>query len=185
MSEFFTVGHSDHSLEDFLRMLREAGADTVVDVRRLPGSRKYPWFDQDPLAASLEETGIGYRHVPALTGRRPRQPDVDPEVNGFWENRSFHHYADYALSQEFREGLEQVRGEGGERPALMCAEAVWWRCHRRIIADHLLGLGETVRHIMGPGKTTEAQLTRGALVHEDGQVTYPQEGPADDDAVGD
>lgn len=170
---FFTVGHSDRSLEGFLELLRESGIDRVVDVRRLPGSRRYPWFDQEPLAEALEAQNIAYHHEPALTGRRPRQPDIPDDVNGFWENRSFHNYADFALSDEFRDGLARLRAAEGVRPALMCSEAVWWRCHRRIIADHLLAQGERVAHIMGPGKTTDAELTGGALVHPDGRVTYP------------
>lgn len=169
---YLTVGHSNHEMADFLAILREAGVDCIVDVRRLPGSKKYPWFDQENLAPSLREAGIGYVHVPALTGRRPKQPDVPDDVNAFWENRSFHNYADYALSDEFARGLQELRSTEAERPALMCSEAVWWRCHRRIIADHLLSNGESVEHIMGPGSIKPASLTPGALVR-DGRVSYP------------
>src|SRR5699024_5988238 len=97
------------------------------------------------------------------------------EVNGFWENRSFHNYADHALTEEFAEGLARLRGWGTERrAAIMCSEAVWWRCHRRIIADHLLARGEQVRHLMEVGSMPPAQLTSGAVVDpDDGQVTYP------------
>lgn len=173
MTEFLTVGHSNREIGEFLDMLRGAGADMVVDVRRLPGSRKYPWFDRENLAPALREAGIGYRHAPSLTGRRPRQKDIPAEVNGFWENRSFHNYADYALSGEFQEGLTELRGGDAARPTLLCAEAVWWRCHRRIIADHLLARGETVLHLMGPGKLTPAKLNEGAEVGADGSLTYP------------
>lgn len=172
---FFTVGHSTRSLEEFLALLQSAEIGVVVDVRRLPGSRRYPHFDQDPLSASLDGAGIGYEHLVALTGRRPRNREVDAEVNGFWQNRSFHNYADHALTGEFAEGLAQLRGWGAERrAAVMCSEAVWWRCHRRIIADHLLARGEQVLHLMETDSMPPAQLTSGAVVDpDDGRVTYP------------
>ena len=172
-ARFLTVGHSNLALEDFLAMLTEAGVTDVVDVRRLPGSRKYPWFDQNPLRDSLAGAGIGYHHLVALTGRRPRQKDVDPAVNAFWENQSFHNYADYAIGAEFADGLAERRTGCGARPAVMCSEAVWWRCHRRLIADRLLAAGEDVRHLMGPGKEARATLTRGADVGLGGRLTYP------------
>ncbi len=171
--EFCTVGHSNLELDDFLDMLRTAEVDLIVDVRRLPGSRKYPWFDQENLAGSLRGADIGYRHEVALTGRRPRQRDIPDEVNGFWENRSFHNYADYALSEEFQAGLDRLRSVDAVRPAVLCSEAVWWRCHRRLISDHLLAHGERVLHVMGPGKITPAEPTVGAVFGDDGAVTYP------------
>lgn len=172
---FYTVGHSTRSLEEFIDLVRSVGVTGVVDVRRLPGSRRYPHFDQDALARSLPAAGIGYRRVAALGGRRPRDRDVPDEVNGFWHHRSFHNYADYALSAEFRAGLAELRAWAAERTvAVMCSEAVWWRCHRRIIADHLLAAGEQVHHLLGPGSVTGARLTDGAVVDpDDGRVTYP------------
>lgn len=150
---FFTVGHSNRSSAEFIDLLREAGVELLVDVRRLPGSNRYPHFNQDALAAALDEAGIGYTRLDGLGGRRSASKTIPPEVNGWWENRSFHNYADHALSPEFAEALENLISEGRERlTAVMCSEAVWWRCHRRIIADHLLARGEDVRHIMGPGK---------------------------------
>jgi uncharacterized protein (DUF488 family) len=146
----------------------------VVDVRRLPGSTRYPQFNADALAAALERNGIGFRRAQSLTGRRPVSHDVPPEVNAWWENRSFHNYADHALSEAFREGLDELRDWGRDRrSAVMCSEAVWWRCHRRIIADHLLARGEDVRHILGPGHVDAAQLSAGAVVGADARVTYP------------
>lgn len=177
MTEFLTAGHSNLELDAFLTMLREAEVNLVVDVRRLPGSRRYPWFDQENLAPALREAGIDYRHEIPLTGRRPRQYDVPAETNGFWENRSFHNYADHALSAEFRAGLDGIRGTGVSRLLLLCSEAVWWRCHRRIIADHLLAHGETVLHLMGPGKLSPADPTAGAVFDDDGTVTYPVSPP--------
>jgi uncharacterized protein (DUF488 family) len=175
---FYTVGHSTRTLEDFLDLLRSVDVGLVVDVRRLPGSRRYPHFDQDALAESLSGAGIEYRRLASLGGRRPRDQTVPDPVNGFWENRSFHNYADHALTEEFRAGLDELRAWGADRrTAVMCSEAVWWRCHRRIIADHLLAAGEQVRHLMDPGQVPAAQLTAGAVVDPDGgRVTYPAGG---------
>lgn len=172
---FYTVGHSTRTLEEFIALLRSADVGVVVDVRRLPGSRRYPHFDQDALAASLAEAGIEYRRLASLGGRRSRDRTMPEDVNGFWENRSFHNYADHALTAEFRAGLAELRAWGATRTvAVMCSEAVWWRCHRRIIADHLIAAGEQVLHLMEPGKTPPAQLTAGAVVDPDGgRVTYP------------
>jgi uncharacterized protein (DUF488 family) len=175
---FFTIGHSDRTLDEFLDLLESTRIELVVDVRKLPGSRRYPQFDGGVLADALGTAGIGYRHHPALGGRRPVSPDVAPDVNGLWTNRSFHNFADYALSDEFRDGLSRLREWGGERrSAVMCSEAVWWRCHRRIIADHLLAHGEDVVHVIGAGRPQPASLTPGALVGDDGSVVYPANPP--------
>lgn len=175
MSEpFFTIGHSTRTLDEFLGLLHASGIVRVVDVRKLPGSTRYPQFDQDALAASLEASGIGYEHAKDLTGRRPVSRDVPFEVNAWWENRSFHNYADHAQSQEFSRTLDHLRERGrAERTAFLCSEAVWWRCHRRIIADHLLARGEVVQHILGPDHVDPAHLSRGAVVGPDRGVTYP------------
>jgi len=170
----FTIGHSDRSIGGFIGLLRGADIGLVVDVRKLPGSARHPHFNQDALAASLEEEGIGYRHSPGLTGRRPVSRTVPKEVNGWWTNRSFHNYADHALSEEFQDALEELRHEGrSHRLAVMCSEAVWWRCHRRIIADHLLARGEDVLHIVDGGEPRPAVLSEGAVIEEDGSVRYP------------
>lgn len=170
----FTIGHSDRTLPDFVDLLHESRVDLVVDVRRLPGSTRYPQFDEDALSASLTEEGIGFRRAEGLTGRRPVNRDVPFEVNAWWENRSFHNYADHALSDDFRHALDELRAWGGTScVAVMCSEAVWWRCHRRIIADHLLAHDEDVRHIIGRGHVEVAVLSRGAVVGAHGEVTYP------------
>ncbi|MFD5225107.1 DUF488 family protein [Microbacterium sp. NPDC058342] len=169
-----TVGHSTHPLEDFLTLLVDAGAAAVVDVRRLPGSTRYPWFDEDALAMSLRAAGMGYSRIEELTGRRPRQHDVPDDVNALWRNRSFHNYADHALGDEFAAGLDELieLADARHPPAVMCSEAVWWRCHRRIIADHLLARGIAVAHLMPDGRVVPAALTAGALA--DGvRVEYP------------
>lgn len=170
----FTIGHSDRSLDDFLGLLHENAVTRLVDVRRLPGSAKFPWFDQEALAVALADAGIDYAHAEGLTGRRRVSRDVPFAVNGWWQNRSFHNYADYALTAEFTQALGALEVQGNsERVAVMCAEAVWWRCHRRIIADHLLARGRRVQHIMGLAAVQEAVLPDAAVVGVDGRVTYP------------
>lgn len=171
---FFTIGHSDHTLEAFTALLRDADVEMVVDVRKLPGSRSNPQFNEDVLVEALPPAGLRYLREAGLGGRRPVTKAVPPTVNGLWRNRSFHNYADYALSSEFREALSRLRDWGREhRVAVMCAEAVWWRCHRRIIADHLLAHDDDVSHIMPGGRIEKASLTQGAVVHADRTVTYP------------
>lgn len=172
---FYTVGHSNRPLEEFLDILGAAGIDLVVDVRKLTGSRRNPQYNDDALADSLAAVNIGYRTVEALAGRRTVSHEVPFEVNAFWQNRSFHNYADHTLTEGFREGLDTLRRWGTDQTVtVMCSEAVWWRCHRRLIADHLLVRGEQVLHLMGPGKTTPAQMTAGAVVGPgEGVVTYP------------
>ena len=170
---FFTVGHSTHPVERFVEMLRGAGARFVADVRTMPRSRTNPQFNTDVLPAALADAGIGYEHIAALGGLRSRRHEVAPEVNAFWENRSFHNYADYAMGDAFHAGLEHLRAIGREKPcAIMCAEAVWWRCHRRIIADYLLAAGDDVRHIMADGQVRAAQMTAAAQAR-DGSLVYP------------
>ncbi len=172
----WTIGHSTRTLEEFMSLLRDI--TLVVDVRKLPGSRRFPWFNDDALAGSLADAGIGYRRVEALTGRRPVSREVPLEVNGWWTNRSFHNYADHALSEPFDAALgDLLDWARTDQIALMCSEAVWWRCHRRIIADHLIARGHQVHHIVGPGKVSNAELSEGAKVDsaraERVRVTYP------------
>lgn len=176
MTEFLTVGHSNLEVEDFLDELHSAQVHTVVDVRKLAGSRRYPQFNAGALEASLADAGMDYTRIQALTGRRPVSHTVPFETNAWWENRSFHNYADHALSEAFRDGLTQLRELQQDRVAIMCSEAVWWRCHRRIIADHLLAHGETVLHLMSR-RESPAALDKGAVVHPDGSVTYPRTTP--------
>ncbi|WP_309130714.1 DUF488 domain-containing protein [Brevibacterium sp.] len=173
-SAFFTIGHSNRSIEEFIELLRESDIDLVVDVRRLPGSKKYPQFNEDSLAQSLTEADIGLRRAQGLTGRRNVSKEIPFEVNAWWKNRSFHNYADHALSDEFRASLDELRTWGeSARPAVMCSEAVWWRCHRRLIADNLLARELSVEHILGKGQVKPAELSAGAVIDDDGSVTYP------------
>ena len=170
----YTIGHSTRSTDELIALLRENGVDLLVDVRTVPRSRFNPQFNTDALPAPLAEAGIGYRHIAALGGLRHRQKDAPPSRNTLWRNDAFRNYADYAATDRFRDGLAELRGLAQDhRCAIMCAEAVWWRCHRRIIADYLLAAGEGVTHIMGPGNTEPAALTPGAEPQPDGTILYP------------
>ena len=169
----FTIGHSTRSIEEFVDVLRAGPADLVVDVRTVPKSRRNPQYHQDAIADELAPYQIGYRQIPGLGGLRGKSADVPDSVNGFWENQSFHNYADYALSSEFAEALDELLELSAQRRvAMMCAEAVWWRCHRRIIADYLLARGRAVLHLMGSGRATPAKLTPAAKVAGD-RIVYP------------
>lgn len=177
---FFTVGHSDRGIGEFVELLGGPGVELVADVRKMPMSRANPQFNGDALRGSLSAFGIAYEHVAALGGLRAKAKAAPADVNGFWENRSFRNYADYALTEGFRAGLGRLIELGRERRcAMMCSEAVWWRCHRRIVADHLIARGETVFHIMGRGRVEPARLTAGAVVRADGAVVYPAVNPSD------
>src|SRR3954470_20081592 len=136
---FFTIGHSTRTLAEFVALLEPNDVRRVIDVRTVPRSRTNPQYNAEALPASLAERGIAYEHIAALGGLRGRKVDVRPEANGYWENQSFHNYADYAMtSPDFSKALAGLIERGrGERCAIMCAEAVWWRCHRRIISDYL------------------------------------------------
>jgi uncharacterized protein (DUF488 family) len=150
----------------------------VVDVRTLPRSRTNPQYNFDVLGDELEPWQIGYERIAELGGLRGTSHGVPDDVNGFWENRSFHNYADYALSSQFHDGLERLMALASERrTAIMCAEAVWWRCHRRIIADYMLARGWQVVHLMGEGRGDPAVMTSGAT-EMDGKLVYPARSPS-------
>jgi uncharacterized protein (DUF488 family) len=171
---FHTIGHSTRTIEEFVALLREAEVALVVDVRTVPRSRTNPQYNRDALPGSLAPLGIGYEHIAALGGLRGKKGDAPRDINGFWDNDSFHNYADYAMGDDFGRGLARLRELGAaQRCAIMCAEAVWWRCHRRIISDYLLAAGETVLHILGPGHIEPARLTEAARKEPSGHLVYP------------
>jgi uncharacterized protein (DUF488 family) len=146
----------------------------LVDVRSIPRSRTTPQFNGDTLPGALATAEIGYDHLSALGGRRHHRKGTPPSVNCYWRVMAFRNYADYAATGEFRTGLDDLLALGrAERCAIMCAEAVWWRCHRRIIADYLLAGGTRVEHIMGPGQVLPATPTPGARISADGTLHYP------------
>jgi uncharacterized protein (DUF488 family) len=179
MNPVYTIGHSTRSIDDFVALLAIGGVDLVVDIRTVPRSRTNPQYNADALPAALAARGIGHERIAELGGLRKRERDVPPEVNGYWTNRSFHNYADHALSEDFRRGLDRLLTLADDRPtAIMCAEAVWWRCHRRIVADYLLAAGRQVFHLMDPFRKDPARLTPGAVAGAKGLV-YPAKAAAD------
>ncbi len=169
----YTIGHSTRTLPEFVDLLRAGNVELVVDIRSVPRSRANPQFNLDTLPDALAFLQIGYRHIRELGGLRGKSKTVLPEVNGYWTHPSFHNYADYALSDAFREGLSNLLELSEiKRSAIMCSEAVWWRCHRRIVADYLLIRGRTVFHLMGPARIEPAALTEAARPQGDALV-YP------------
>jgi len=172
--QFFTIGHSTRSVDEFVNLLGPQQIKLVVDVRTIPRSRTNPQFNSEEFAKALAERQIGYEHIAALGGLRGKKRIVPADMNAYWKNRSFHNYADYAMGQEFRVGLARLRDLGHATTCVtMCAEAVWWRCHRRIIADYLIAAGESVFHILGAGHAAPAHLTAGAAVGASGTLSYP------------
>lgn len=179
MATFLTIGHSNRQPEEFIEMLQDAQVNLLVDVRSFPRSRANPAFNIDTLPDILSQVQIGYQHFPALGGRRPKQKHVEEAVNSLWRVQSFHNYADYALSDAFGTALLELLKLGERfRVALMCSEAVWWRCHRRIITDYLLLDGHDVDHLMSAGHREHAKPTHGAVKTSDGKVAYPPTEPA-------
>jgi uncharacterized protein (DUF488 family) len=171
---FFTIGHSTRPIGEFIDLLAASEVGLVVDVRTVPRSRTNPQYDRETLPGSLSRFQITYEHIAELGGFRARAQDVAPAVNAFWENQSFHNYADYAMGGGFRSGLARLcELSRVRRCAVMCAETVWWRCHRRIIADYLLVAGERVFHILGPDAIAPACLTKVATPQPSGVLTYP------------
>lgn len=165
-----TVGHSNLEPPAFLDLLRGQGVELLVDVRRFPGSRRVPWTRAESLAELLGGAGIEYLHLEGLGGRR--RPAAGSPNDG-WRVAQFQGYADHMSSAEFGAGLERLEGEArARRAATMCAEALWWRCHRRLLADRLLANGWRVLHLDGRGGLAEHTLTEFARV-EGGSLTYP------------
>lgn len=180
-SVILTIGHSNRSLEQFVQLLQAHGATLVVDVRKMPGSRRNPQFGRDTLPQSLQQVGIGYVHMPGLGGLRRRRPD---SPNSGWKNASFQGYADYMLTPEFQQSLQELleRSEG-ERPVLMCAEAVPWRCHRSLIADALVVRGFDVEHILSATRTQRHELKPWARVQGTHVIYPPPDDAIDSDAA--
>jgi uncharacterized protein (DUF488 family) len=165
----WTIGHSTRSINQFLELLCEFEVKLLVDVRSFPGSRRYPHFNRENLSASLRAAGIEYVHMPELGGRRKAKPD---SLNMTWRNESFRGYADYMETDGFKNGIGRLMELARERrTVIMCAEAVWWRCHRSLIADHLKACGVTVRHILGEGKSEEHPFTSAAQL-VNGKLSY-------------
>jgi hypothetical protein len=172
LTTLYSIGHSNRSLAEFLTLLQGNGIKALADIRAFTRSRANPQFNADTFAPALAEQGIAYEHIAALGGRRNSKLKDSP--NGLWEHPAFRSYADYALGDEFETGFAPLLQIAKEGPiAMMCAEAVWWRCHRRIVSDYLLARGHTVLHIVSEAKPKPATLTPGAVVRDDGKIVYP------------
>lgn len=181
MLPIHTIGHSTRTIDAFVDLLRAGAVDTVIDIRTIPRSRTNPQFNPDRLAPALASFQIAHTRIDALGGLRKASADVPAEVNGWWTNKSFHNYADYALTQGFRSGLAELEALAAQRRvAIMCAEAVWWRCHRRIVADYLLAGGREVFHLMGEARVEPATPTPAAVEAKDG-LRYPARSPGASD----
>src|SRR6516162_3594630 len=167
----WTIGHSTRGIDEFISLLKENQIKLLVDVRAFPGSKRFPQFNKDALAESLTAHGIRYEHFPELGGKRKSKPD---SRNTAWRNASLRGYADYMETEPFRKGIERLLNVAEENgpTAIMCAEAVWWRCHRSLIADYLKVRGVEVLHILGPNKaephpyTPVARIVNGELSYE-------------------
>ena len=182
----FTIGHSTRTSEEFVDLLEQFEIGLLADVRSIPRSWTNSQFNSDILEKTLGRAGIIYHHLSALGGLRGRSTDKSPSPNTYWRNTSFRNYADYASTNAFRAGLDELLVlASSHRCGIMCAEAVWWRCHRRIIADYLLVAGIRVRHIMGHGKAKPATLTPGAHVLPGGALVYRVIGQNSTPDVGD
>jgi len=168
-STLFSIGHSTRSIEEFLVLLSAHRIRRLADVRTIPKSRRHPQFNSDALARSLAAHGIAYRDFPALGGLRKPRAD---SLNTAWRNASFRGYADHMQTQEFMAALEALVAWASEPTAIMCAEAVWWQCHRQLIADALVARGRPVAHIMSREPAAAHTLTAFACV-ENAAVSYP------------
>jgi len=169
----YTIGHSTRSIEEFLALLRSFNIKVLADIRKMPGSRKFPQFDQDELIKTLEENGIQYVYLENLGGRRKKSPTSQ---NTTWRNKSFQAYADYMETNFFAAGADNLKEFAAEKPtAMMCSEAVWWRCHRSMVSDFLKAEGWEVLHIMSEGKATEHPYTSPARIVNGKLVYTPEE----------
>jgi uncharacterized protein (DUF488 family) len=170
IDQIWTIGHSTRKIDVFISLLETNGIKLVVDVRLLPGSKRYPQFNKEALATSLSKKGIRYEHFAELGGRRKPKPD---SRNTAWRNEAFRGYADYMETEEFHKGIERLVDLARESgpTAIMCAEAVWWRCHRALISDFLKARGVTITHIVDLGKTQPHPYTSAAQI-VNGELSY-------------
>ena len=165
----WTIGHSTQPIEGLIQRLKSFEIAVLVDVRSFPGSRRYPQFNKETLSQSLAKAGIDYVHMPELGGRRRAKPD---SMNVAWRNESFRAYADYMETESFALGIERLLKIASEKPAaIMCAESLWWRCHRSLISDYLKAKGIEVTHILAAGKSEEHPFTSAAKI-VNGHLSY-------------
>jgi uncharacterized protein (DUF488 family) len=170
IAQIWTIGHSTREIDMFISALEANGIKLIADVRLVPGSKRYPQFNRESLAESLSEHGIGYEHFPELGGRRKPKPD---SRNTAWRNEAFRGYADHMETEGFREGVNRLVDLANKvgPTALLCAEAVWWRCHRALISDFLKGRGMEVTHILDEKKTEPHPFTSAARI-VNGELSY-------------
>jgi uncharacterized protein (DUF488 family) len=170
----WTIGHSTRAIVEFISLLKENEIKLLVDVRAWPASKRYPQFNKDALAESLNAQGVRYEHFPELGGKRKSKPD---SRNTAWRNASFCGYADYMETEQFQKGIERLLDFAAEvgPTAIMCAEAVWWRCHRSLIADYLKARGVEVLHILSANKVEPHPYTSAAHI-VNGVLTYTSDG---------
>ncbi len=174
MVRLYTVGHSTRSLDELIELLDEHNIGILVDVRRWPSSQRYPHFNRESLAKKLSDHGIRYDWLGEQLGGYRKKGLGEASPNEAWRSRGFRNYADYTMTKGFREGIENLLElVGDNKLAIMCAEQLYWRCHRRIISDYLIVKGQTVTHIIGKGKTEEHRLTSFAKIIN-GELRYPQ-----------
>src|SRR5438128_6616922 len=173
VSQIWTIGHSTRNIDGFVTLLEESGIKLLADVRSWPGSKRYPKFNREALAESLNAHGIRYEHLPELGGRRKSNPD---SRNTAWHNASFRGYADYMETPQFQKGVERLitLDQDAGPAAIMCAEAVWWRCHRSLISDYLKSRGIDVMHILGTNRVELHPFTPAARI-VDGTLSYAME----------
>lgn len=176
--DIYTIGHSTHSIEEFLSLLKAYGIEELVDVRSYPGSRRLPHFNKENMEKWVSENGIVYTHMPGLGGRRKKNPEIDPALVAGWRNTSFQNYAAYSLTEEYEQALQDLIAlEKEKRVCYMCSESVPWRCHRLLVSNNLTLKGLTVHHIMTEKKTILHEIGMyGAKAVIDGStLIYPKE----------
>ena len=179
--KLFTIGHSTRNFDDFLSLLREFEISVLVDIRRFPGSRKFPHFNRQSLERALPASGIEYIWLEDLGGRRSG-PDIAESLNPGLRNPSFRHYADYMQTEQFGLAVNRLLSiASAKAAAVMCAEKLFWRCHRRLLSDYLVAQGVHVEHIIGPGRSQPHKLAAEAVITKDLQVIYPSAGNVSED----
>lgn len=172
---FFTIGHSTRPINEFIAILINENINCVVDIRSIPGSNKNPQYNKETLADVLKLNKINYKHIANLGGLRKKTANISSDFNAFWQNKSFHNYADYAAyDNRFQDGLDELIKLGYKyRCAIMCAEVLWWRCHRRIVTDYLLLANKKVYHIIDSNNIREAVMTSEGCITNSKTITYP------------
>lgn len=184
--DIYTIGHSTHSKEEFISLLQAYEVEAIVDVRSYPGSRRLPHFNKESMEEWLLLSGISYRHMPGLGGRRKKNHEIDPSLVDGWRNTSFQNYAAYSLTEPYQEAIQELMDfQRDRRVCYMCSESVPWRCHRLLISNTLVLKGLTVQHIMTEKKTImhEIGMYGATAVIEDSAIIYPKESVSEEKEI--